>query len=44
MKTGQSPQLSLLKIAIPLLIVVGIIIIFKGGYQTGQWLYAMLHP
>lgn len=31
------------KILLPLLVVWGIIIIFKGGYTFGQWLYAFMH-
>ncbi|MFZ6001395.1 MAG: hypothetical protein ACOYW3_12870 [Bacteroidota bacterium] len=32
-----------LKIFIPLLVVWGIITIFKAGYAVGVWLYAVLH-
>jgi hypothetical protein len=31
------------KILLPLLVVWGIIVIFKGGYAFGQWLYAFQH-
>lgn len=31
------------KILIPLVVVLGIITIFKGGFKFGQWLYVLLH-
>jgi len=31
------------KIAIPLAVVWGVIIIAKSGYAFGQWLFAMIH-
>lgn len=33
----------LIKIAVPVAIVWGIISLFKAGYVTGQWLYVMTH-
>ena len=31
------------KILLPLVVVLGIIYIFKGGYAFGQWLYVLFH-
>lgn len=32
-----------LKIAIPMAVVWGVIVIAKSGYMFGQWLFAMVH-
>jgi hypothetical protein len=44
MKKDELLPENLAKVAVILIIVVSIIAIFKGGYQTGQWLYTMIHP
>jgi hypothetical protein len=44
MKKDELLPENLAKVAVTLIIVVSIIAIFKSGYQTGQWLYVMLHP
>jgi hypothetical protein len=32
-----------IKILIPLAVICGVIAIFKGGFNFGQWLYVLLH-
>lgn len=36
-------KLPIMKILLPMLIVLGIIMLVKYGYATGQWLYSLLH-
>jgi len=43
MKKEELAQLRFLKIMLPLLIIGGAIVIFKAGYASGQWLFAILH-
>jgi hypothetical protein len=43
MKKEELTQLKFLKLMLPLLIVGGVIAIFKAGFVTGQWLFVMLH-
>ncbi|WP_262709080.1 hypothetical protein [Emticicia agri] len=43
MKKQELQQLKMLKFMVPLVIIAGIISIFKAGYVTGQWLFAILH-
>ncbi len=34
---------NMLKFLLPLVVVLGVIIIFRGGYEFGQWLYHIRH-
>ncbi|GAB3524557.1 hypothetical protein GCM10027442_52600 [Emticicia fontis] len=43
MKKQELQQLKMLKVMTPILIIGGAIAIFKAGYATGQWLYAITH-
>ena len=43
MKKQELQQLKMLKFMAPILIIGGAIAIFKAGYVTGQWLFAILH-
>lgn len=36
-------QFKQMKFALPIFVVAAIIVIFKGGYAFGQWLYHALH-
>jgi hypothetical protein len=39
----KSLNKTFMKIAIPLAVVWGVIVIAKSGYAFGQWLFAMIH-
>ena len=34
---------NLLKILIPFIVIYGAIVIFRGGYEFGKWLYVIQH-
>lgn len=43
MKKQELQQLKMLQFMTPILIIGGAIAIFKAGYATGQWLFAITH-
>ncbi len=43
MKKDDLLKSKVLKFLIPLVIICGVITIFKGGFNFGQWLYILLH-
>jgi hypothetical protein len=43
MKKEDLINSKVIQILIPLVIILGVITIFKGGFNFGQWLYVLLH-
>jgi nitrate reductase NapE component len=43
MKKEDLVKSKVIKFLIPLVIIWGVITIFKGGFNFGQWLYVLLH-